>query len=409
MKANGIEKKKLLYIFVLALIFRVAVYFVAALIMAIQTGDGGSFSFADFLNGWRKWDASHYIKIAENGYANAVEACETCKNALLQKGVSEDVMVNGQHLFLVFFPLYPWLMRGLAFVLHNTELAGLVVSSLTYALGCVYTYRLIRLDYSEGVAQNTVVLMSLFPFSFFYGGIMTEGLFLLLSAATLYYIRRHKWWMAILCGALATMTRTQGVLLGIPAGIEWLLQYQPVTLWKNRDFKGIRNFLLRGASLFLMLVGYGIYLLINWKVDGYPFSYLVYQKSHWYNGATMPLQSLIHVFQNAFFAEGGDLRTKLVLWIPEALIAVVAVLVFAYGIGKLKVFHMGYGVSYMVLMYSTAWLISAGRYTICCIPMFLVMALIAERKKWIAHVMAGTFIVLQTIFLTGFLNYYQIM
>ncbi|MEI3212397.1 MAG: hypothetical protein V8S42_08870 [Lachnospiraceae bacterium] len=48
---------------------------------------------ADFLDTWTRWDSAHYINISEDTYAGAIE--------------------NGQHIFLVFYPLYPWLIRTL--------------------------------------------------------------------------------------------------------------------------------------------------------------------------------------------------------------------------------------------------------------------------------------------------------
>ncbi len=55
---------------------------------------------------WNNWDSTHYLKLAEHGYVAA-----------------GDSWVS-----LVFFPLYPWLVRLVAFVARDYMLAALIVS-----------------------------------------------------------------------------------------------------------------------------------------------------------------------------------------------------------------------------------------------------------------------------------------
>lgn len=401
------NKQKYLCLFFIAIGFRIAMYLISALIMAFQITDG-SLTLETFLANWCKWDANHYINIATNGYKGAVEVCDTCRDALLAKGVSPDVMQNGQHLFLVFFPLYPYVLGFFHLIFSDIRIAGMIISTLAYAGGCVYMYRLVKLDYSEKVAVNSVILLSLFPFSFFFGGIMSEGLFFLVSAAMLYYIRSHKWWIAILFGILATMSRMQGALLVIPAGLELLFTYRPWDMVKNKDYSKLKEMIGRGLSLLLMFLGTGVYLFINWSVDGLPFSFMIYQHSHWNQGACLPTKTLSYLFGNSFSAN-YDLQTRISLWIPQAVLAIVAVVILIYGIKKLRAFHMGYSIAYVLLTYSATWLLSAGRYLSCCIPLFIVLALATEKKKWLMTVFITIFSILQTIYLVGFLNNMQIM
>ena len=98
--------------------------------------------------------------------------------------------------------------------------AGLMVSFLCYSAGCVYLYRLAAWELGKGAARRTVLFLSLFPYAFFFGGVMTEGLFLLTTAAALWHIRRHRWWRAGMWGVLAAMTRMHGLLLIGAAGAE---------------------------------------------------------------------------------------------------------------------------------------------------------------------------------------------
>ncbi|MFR2331929.1 MAG: hypothetical protein ACLS63_02935 [Flavonifractor plautii] len=96
--------------------------------------------------------------------------------------------------------------------------AGLMVSFLCYSAGCVYLYRLAAWELGKGAARRTVLFLSLFPYAFFFGGVMTEGLFLLTTAAAL-CIRATVGGNVM--GCLAAMTRMHGLLLIGAAGRNW--------------------------------------------------------------------------------------------------------------------------------------------------------------------------------------------
>lgn len=69
---------------------------------------------------------------------------------------------------------------------------------------------------SKEDSQNGVLLFNLFLLSCILFAPYTESLFLLCSVLCIYYARRRIWWMAGLMGALASLTRQQGVFLVIP-------------------------------------------------------------------------------------------------------------------------------------------------------------------------------------------------
>lgn len=204
------------------------------------------------------------------------------------------------------------------------------------------------------------------------------------------------------------MCRLQGALLLIPAGLELLFVYKPWNMLREKVYDRIGEMIFRGISLFLMLTGTSVYLLINWKVEKYPFSFMVYQKSHWNNGICLPTKTIAYVFQNAF-STNYDLQMRFFLWIPEAVLAVVSVIILLWGIRMLRSAYMGYAVSYVILTYSSMWLLSAGRYLSCCIPLFIILAVMAEKKKWIMTIVTVVFSVLYIICLFGYFNGMHIM
>ena len=165
-----------------------------------------------------------------------------------------------------------WLVRGVNFFIGDAVVSGLTVSFLCYSAACVFVYRLAREELNRRAAQRTVVFLSVFPFSFFFGTIMTESLFLLTTSAALLYTRRHRWWLAGVWGLLAAMTRMHGILIAGVIIVE-LMESQQVLA---RDGRGWKNRLLpvlkKLPFVLLPFVGAGIYLLLNYAVDGDPFA-----------------------------------------------------------------------------------------------------------------------------------------
>lgn len=282
-----VSRRELLHVFSAALLFRLTVFLAVAALACLVLYPGTGLSWATDI--WKKWDAWHYVGLAELGYT----------------GYWED----GRPLFLVFFPLYPWLVRLVCPLTgHNTMAAGLMVSFLCYSAGCVYLYRLAAWELGKGAARRTVLFLSLFPYAFFFGGVMTEGLFLLTTAAALWHIRRHRWWRAGMWGVLAAMTRMHGLLLIGAAGAELV-----ESLGK---FDG-RAILRRLPAVLLPAAGSLVYLGLNAAVAGAPFAFTVMQE-HWSQGLCWISDTLWYVLQNALSYYDEAIRIQ--IWIPTLLL-----------------------------------------------------------------------------------------
>ena len=374
--------KACVQVFFLALIFRLAIF----LLVAWFQSSRGVTGLTDHVEAWIHWDGLHYVNLVELGYGGYIE--------------------DGQHLFLVFFPLYVWLVRPVSLLLGNTALAGLLVSWLCYAGGCVFVYKLIVPDYGREIGRWTLIFLSVFPFSFFFGGIMTEGLFLLTTAASLYYIRNHRFWLAGLLGALAALTRMQGLLMvGVAAAelFEWQRPFE-------RRGTELRRCLLDMAkklpALFLPVLGTLAYLGLNLYVDGDPFAFTVHQE-HWYQGFLWISETLWYVFQNALHYTSQTIRME--LWIPEAVLFPIFLALLIAARRRHRGMYVLYAYVYLVLNYSLSWLLSAGRYLSCGIPFFLFAAELTQNRPWLRRAMAAVMAVFFLIFLNRYLNNGQVM
>ncbi|MBU2577822.1 hypothetical protein KKA69_03235 [Patescibacteria group bacterium] len=133
------------------------------------------------------FDGIHYLNIARNGY-----------------GMHEQA----------FFPLYPEIIKKTAPIFAGKDLiAGLVISNLSFIALLFLFYKLIKLDFDDRTAKKTIIFLVLFPASFFFGMVYTEGLFLLLSVASFYLARKRRWLLSGILGALAANTRLIGIFL----------------------------------------------------------------------------------------------------------------------------------------------------------------------------------------------------
>ena len=376
------DGKRLVQVFGLALLFRLVIFLAGSLAYCAAAGQ---LSFDGMLSCWLRWDARHYVNLVELGYGGYTE--------------------NGQHLFLVFFPLYVWLTRLVNLLVGNTILSGLLVSWLCFGGGCVYTYRLVSLDYGETTARRTLLFLSVFPYAFFFGGVMTESLFFLTTAAGLWHIRRHQWGRAGLWGILAALTRMHGVLL-IGAALAEYGQSQKIFA-PDRNWKEKLSHVLRTLpSILLPLLGTAVYLLLNWQVDGDPFAFTTHQQ-HWSQGFLWISRVVEYLAHNAIFY--SDSSARLEIWIPEILLFVVFFALMWQASGRHRSMYTLYAFAALVLDFSLSWLLSAGRYLSCALPFFWFAACLTREKPRLTAAAAAVMAALFAINLAGYLNWAQIM
>ena len=132
-KGEKATKEEIVKVFLYALLFRIGIYIVGVVISMMFSEEIG-FTFSDFLSSWNRWDSQHYIDLASKGYADCVE--------------------NGQHLFLVFFPLCPWLLKIIHFIIRDWQLAFIMLSTIAYCVGAVFFYICISEEYGKKTAQE---------------------------------------------------------------------------------------------------------------------------------------------------------------------------------------------------------------------------------------------------------------
>ncbi|HYI66512.1 MAG TPA: hypothetical protein VEW95_06285 [Candidatus Limnocylindrales bacterium] len=158
--------------------------------------DGPAFPLAGI---WERWDACWYMKIATYGYEPGERS-------------------------VAFFPLYPALVRSAGTLTTLPyPVAGLIVSAAGYVAAMTGLLRLVSETHGVRAARWTVRFLSVFPAAFFLLAPFSEAVFLATAVWCLVFARERRWSLALLFGALAGLARAQGLLLALPLAWEAFL------------------------------------------------------------------------------------------------------------------------------------------------------------------------------------------
>ncbi len=315
------------------------------------------------MNEFNRWDAPHYIDLAKNWYVSNPNA--------------------DAYNFIVFFPLYPILIRLTTLDFAYTGLSALIVSNVCSIAAFIYLWKLTKLDFDDGVAQKAVLFLSIFPTAYFLSAPYTEGLFFALVIASVYYARLAKWPLAGILGMLASLTRIAGLLL-LPA---LLVEYLYQKGWRLRKMD-IRKIDANILWVLFSVMGFLIYLNINNQVTGSPFTFLEIERTHWFNTID-PLTGLTLAFGTLSSPFPGNIT----IGAAPIVFALGGILAVAGGfLRRLRPSYIMYLLLTWMLAVSTGWWISVPRYVMAMFPMFILLASVS-RSKTITLLIGAVFLV----------------
>jgi len=181
-------------------------------------------SFANF-------DGAHYLSIAKHSYAQYEQA---------------------------YFPLYPLLINFFSPLFKKNLLTtGLVISNLSFFLGLVFCYKFLKKILKGNEIGWFFIFLLLFPTSFFFSAVYTEGLFFLLITASFYFLQKKNYLFVSFFTFLASTTRVIGIFLIIPVFFH---------LYANR----VRFRLKHLAVLLSPVAGFAAYAIYLLKTTGDP-------------------------------------------------------------------------------------------------------------------------------------------
>lgn len=296
---------------------------------------------------------------------------------------------------IVFFPLFPMLVRGLAATGLDAVTAAFALSNICLAVALVLLARLVALELGEDPARRTVTLILLFPTSFFFSACYTESLFLMLTVASFLAARRRRWWLAGTVGGLAAATRLPGAVLVVPLALEYMQQ---------SGFR-LRRVRLNGAALALIPVGLGLFAWYCGHAFGDPLAFL-HNQAAWHGRPThaVPGVGLLIGVAKAILRPDPSIHPfpLNLLYVGAAAVAVVCLL------GSFLVLRPAYGLWGLAVLCISAGhgrIDSLPRYVLVLFPIHVVLAVLARRRGayWaIAVVSASLLVVLTVMFVNGY-------
>jgi Gpi18-like mannosyltransferase len=323
----------------------------------------------DWLAIWNRWDAPHYLDLARAGY------------------VSEGVEAR----WIVFYPLYPWLVRAFAFFIRDELVSAFFVSGVASVAAALLLHRLAKLDETDAVARASVFFMLIFPTSYFLHIGYTESLFLALAVGAFFAARGRRWWVAGLLGALACMTRVNGLLL-IPA-----LALEAFDEYKNEG----RRWRMEWLWIALAGAGFCVYLLINFWTHGNAFEFLSKQEEFWAKSITWPWVGIREAW-NAVWGRAPS-EAQMVGW-QELFFVLIGLGFTIWSWARLRASYAVWMSLNWLLWTSTKFVLSVPRYTLVMFPAYILLARATESRPALRAAVTVWSLLFLALFATRFVQ-----
>ena len=332
-------------------------------------------AFSSVLKIWLQKDANWYVNIASKGY----------------------YLQNGIPLTANFFPLYPLSISivqrvtGLFMKTDSYLLAGMLVSWAAFLAACVVLFRLVADRFGDRTAYLSVVLLGIFPFSFFFGVGYAESLYLLCVVVAFLGIERGNWWLAGTGALFAGATRPTGLIVGLAVVVAYLVD------WIKTGHR-LRWDLLALALTPLGVVAFAVYC---WLHFGDPLAYSKAAAIGWHGhfqiGAILEAGHFLRHPQMWLLTQGNFITVIYVL-------LVVVFLALSYPIYRLL------GASYLVfsVLSCIAPLVeyrsinSTGRYFSVIFPAFIVLAYALRERPILRDMTLLAFTLLLALAVMGY-------
>lgn len=307
-------------------------------------------SFLDFILTFaHRWDGNSYTFIATHGYVTS----------------------GPERFFIIFPPLYPLFIRFFMIFGINSTIAAFLVSNVFFIGAMLILFKLVETDYRKRIAYLTVVLISIFPTSFFFSVAYPESLFVFLFAFSFYLTRKKMFLLSGLVGGLAVITRPFGIVI-FPALILQLLIQKDLSLKK----------------ILFLSVAFGLpilfYLFINNTVFGSPFIFLEFLRTNWQKSFAFPWEGILASWKRGIFTPEAS-GYKFFVGYGEAIASTLAWISILLGVKcwGLRSSYLVYLFLATVLFTSTGFILSAPRYLLSIPPFFILLAIIIDKNKFI--------------------------
>lgn len=299
---------------------------------------------------WINFDGEHYLAIIQQGY---------------------------RPLTYFYFPLYPLVARILTFWGENQfsfASGGLMISNTLFVIALMGLKKLVDLDHKKVVSRTTIILLLLFPTSFYFGSFYTESLFLSLSVWSFYFARKKMWLLSGVMAGLSTATRVVGLSLLPALAIEAYLQ--------RKD----KNFNIGKVILGLTAVPVGIitYMYFLKVVTGDPLEFLhsveIFGQQRSSTFVLLPQVLYRYIFKilpNINYYYFPVVFTTYL----EFITAVVFLVAIIYSFFRQRLSYVIYSLFAFVIPTLSGSFSSLPRYVLVAFPVFIIFSQLLQKSK----------------------------
>jgi hypothetical protein len=328
----------------------------------------------NLVTAWERFDGLWFLRVATGGYVDGDGSA-------------------------AFFPLFPLLIRILSPLLGGHPLAAaLLISHAAFFGALVIFYLLTESEYDEATARRAVLYLALFPTAFFFVAPYSESLFLLLAVSSLAAARRGRWAVAGVSGALASATRSVGVLLPLPLAVE------AIHRWRAR-----RGSLL-GPLLWSAVAALGtvLYLFFWWGKSGDWLAPL-HQQDTWQRAPKLPWETIASGTREAFrwpgvYPGGYHLLDWLVVVPALAAAAWIALRVRP----AFSVYTWASLLAPLALVFPGRPFMSLPRFLLTIFPLFWAPAILAHGRRWVHESVVAVFAAGLGVMTVLFVDWYYV-
>ncbi len=306
----------------------------------------------------RGWDAAWYASVVTEGYRFRLEHPQSHYN------------VN-------FFPLYPLLGLAAQHALDwPAEPALLLVANVLFLVALFTLYYFVATRHDPQAALTAVTALCFFPGAFFFSIPYSESLMLLLTIVFLLLADKNRWWLAAVCGGLASATR----MIGVSFACVFAYRFLREKAWRSRD----ASLRLSGQGL-VSISGFLLYSAYQWYAFGMPFAASYTTKNAWKVPTedwisamftAKPMVALVHELTRNPFSAIHLNNTNVLLFLAVALVGGL----MAKKLGPVATIVTFSQLVFIYISFAGLNLFSTTRYLTVIAPFFIGLGLLFSRQ-----------------------------
>ena len=296
-----------------------------------------------------RWDSLWYLSIVEEGY------------------IYDQAVTDGQN--VVFFPVYPLLIKAVTCLGISSPVAALLVSNAAFLATAFLLFYLVQRLYGRPAARWTLIFWFVYPYSLYGNLAYTESVAALLVVFWLGQLLKGRYTIAGALAGIASGVRPQGILLGTG-----LLK----GVWSEKRNRALVGMMFAGVGL----GAYAFYLYWNWNN---PLLFIEAQDA-WRpseNSTWNPLKWLLLILEGCWEALSLLLHGDLRFFNSSSLLSALWAIVWLPFVWKKMGWHIALTCLAMwVLPLTTGSLISLGRFSWIIIPLFIASGQRLSESRW---------------------------